>query len=147
MAIDALVPPKPNELLNATRLSSDQDCFWLATMWTWLSMGESKLSVGGTTPWWHASKAKIVSVAPAAPNKCPMEPLVLVMAKLAPELLNKSLMAFSSIWSPRGVEVAWQLMCPTCSNRRLPSRRAFLMQLCAPCPSSLGAVTWLASAV
>jgi hypothetical protein len=69
--------------------------------------GLSRLMVGGTTPSRMASTQKIASTAPAAPSRWPTADLVDDMVSLDAELPTRRSTAFSSISSPRGVEVPW----------------------------------------
>ena len=70
--IDAFVPPKAERVgqngphLAFLRLVGNQ-----IDPLTQLSDGLSRLSVGGTMPWFMARIEKIASTAPAAPRQCP----------------------------------------------------------------------------
>ncbi|CAG0918162.1 unnamed protein product [Notodromas monacha] len=82
--IDAFVPPKPKEFVNAIRLflpaSSSNTlshfCASFGTKFSSPSHGDVRLMVGGKTPVWHANKAAMASTIPAAPSKCPIAPLM-----------------------------------------------------------------------
>ena len=84
-------------------------------------------------------------MAPAAPNPCPVTPLVEVTS--GPGSPKTLLMARDSARSLSGVEVPWALMCPTSPGLIPASASASSMQATAPAPSGEGAVMWWASAV
>src|ERR1700685_705176 len=106
---EALVPPKPNELDNATlisRLRAVRGTRSIAVA----TDGLSRLMVGGAILSRIARMLKIASIARAAPNKCPGEDLVDATDTLAAALPSSRSTALSSISSPTCVEVPWALI-------------------------------------
>src|SRR5437879_6490648 len=77
----ALVPPKP-KLLDMAMLTSRFCALCGTRSRAVVTSGLSRLMVGGTMPSRIASRQKMASTAPAAPNRCPMEDLVEDMAVL-----------------------------------------------------------------
>ena len=91
---------------------------------------------------------KIDSIAPAAPNVCPMLLLVAEILTLSINLRSfyKSLViAIASAMSPTGVEVAWQLMWSRLIGCIPSSPKACCMALRNPSPDSSGFVKWYPS--
>src|SRR6202051_2968862 len=72
---DALVPPKPNELDSATLISRLRGAFGTRSIAV-STDGLSRLMVGGAMLSRIARMLKIVSTAPAAPSRCPVDDLV-----------------------------------------------------------------------
>src|ERR1700730_5933001 len=106
---DALVPPKPNEFDNATLISRLRG--FCGTRSIAVSTdGLSRLMVGGAMLSRIARMLKIVSTAPAAPSKCPVDDLVDDIDTLDAALPNSRSTAPSSISSPTCVEVPCALM-------------------------------------
>src|ERR1700744_998829 len=106
---EALVPPKPNELDNATLISRLRGVCGTRSIAV-ATDGLSRLMVGGATLSRIARMLKIASIAPAAPNKCPVEDLVDDIDTLEAALPSNRSTAPSSISSPTWVEVPWALM-------------------------------------
>src|ERR1700710_3288150 len=109
MMTDALVPPNPNEFDSATlisRLRGDCGTRSIAVC----TDGFSRLMVGGTMLSRIARMLKIASMAPAAPNKCPVDDLVDDIDTFEAALPSRRCAAPSSISSPNGVDVPWALM-------------------------------------
>src|SRR3982075_2183158 len=106
---EALVPPKPNELDSATLISRLRgDCGTRSIAVS--TDGLSRLIVGGATLSRIARRLKIVSTAPAAPSRCPVDDLVDDMETLEAALPSSRSTAPSSISSPTCVEVPCALM-------------------------------------
>src|SRR6202022_2489567 len=106
---DALVPPKPNEFDSAiliSRLRGDCGTRSIAVS----TDGFSRLMVGGAMLSRIARILKIVSTAPAAPSRCPVEDLVDDIDTLDAALPNSRSTAPSSISSPTCVDVPCALM-------------------------------------
>src|ERR1700709_2561703 len=106
---EALVPPKPNELDNATlisRLRAVRGTRSIAVA----TDGLSRLMVGGAILSRIARMLKIASIAPAAPNKCPVDDLVDDIDTLDAALPSSRSTAWSSISSPTCVDVPCALM-------------------------------------
>eukprot|EP00977_Amphora_coffeiformis_P007672 scaffold1690_cov182-Amphora_coffeaeformis.AAC.29 len=83
---------------------------------------------------------KAASKAPAAPNKCPVEPLVLLtQTGDSRSFPRHSVMARASISSPLGVAVAWAFTYWTDEASR--PAKAPRMARTAPRPAGSGAVT------
>src|SRR6266481_713471 len=72
---DALVPPKPNEFESATLISRLRGVCGTRSIAV-STDGLSRLMVGGAILSRIARTLKIVSIAPAAPSRCPVEDLV-----------------------------------------------------------------------
>src|ERR1700742_830611 len=106
---EALVPPKPNELDNATLISRLRGVRGTRSIAV-ATDGLSRLMVGGAILSRIARMLKIASIAPAAPNKCPVEDLVDDIDTLEVALPSSRSTAPSSISSPTWVEVPWALM-------------------------------------
>src|SRR3979411_3207360 len=106
---DALVPPKPNELDSAiliSRLRGDCGTRSIAVS----TDGFSRLMVGGAMLSRIARILKIVSTAPAAPSRCPVDDLVDDIDTLDAALPRTRSTAPISIPSPPCVEVPCALM-------------------------------------
>src|ERR1700684_2108182 len=106
---EALVPPKPNELDNATlisRLRAVRGTRSIAVA----TDGLSRLMVGGAILSRIARMLKIASIAPAAPSRCPVDDLVDDIDTLEAAFPNNRSPAPSSISSPTCVEVPCALM-------------------------------------
>src|SRR5215471_10898401 len=106
---EALVPPKPNELDSATLISRLRDVCGTRSIAV-CTEGFSRLMVGGAMLSRIARMLKIASIAPAAPNKCPVEDLVDDIDTREAALPNSRSTAPSSISSPTWVEVPWALI-------------------------------------
>src|SRR5690554_758581 len=78
----AVGSPKPKELDKTTRTSDLRQVLGTRSR-SQPSSGLSRLIVGGSTPSRMASSEKIASTAPAAPSKCPVMDLVLLIASRA----------------------------------------------------------------
>src|SRR3569623_2210465 len=109
MISDALVPPKPNEFDRATLITRDMAVCGTRPMAVSID-GLSRLSVGGAILSRSASTQKIASTAPAAPKRCPIDDLVEDIATFDAALPSNFCTAPSSISSPSGVEVPWELI-------------------------------------
>ncbi|MNR59516.1 hypothetical protein D3C85_1807860 [compost metagenome] len=66
--------------------------------------------VGGTISFCTAKIEAIVSIAPAAPKRCPVIDLVELIFNLYACSPNRSTIAFVSLISPTGVDVPWTLI-------------------------------------
>src|SRR5207245_6638775 len=106
---DALVPPKPKELVSTYLTLRSLDCFGTRSM-SQDGDGLSRFKVGGTTPSRMARIEKIASTLPAAPSKCPIAEFVEDIENSYACSPNSRLTAPSSISSPSGVEVPWALI-------------------------------------
>src|SRR6202521_2116265 len=106
---DALVPPKPNEFDNATLISRLRGVRGTRSIAV-STDGFSRLMVGGAMLSRIARILKIVSTAPAAPSRCPVDDLVDDIDTLDAALPNSRSTAPSSISSPTCVEVPCALM-------------------------------------
>src|SRR6266853_489439 len=109
MITDALVPPKPNEFDSATLISRLRGARGTRSIAV-STDGFSRLMVGGAMLSRIARILKIVSTAPAAPSRCPIDDLVDDIDTLEAALPNSRSTAPSSISSPTWVEVPWALM-------------------------------------
>src|ERR1700716_1724756 len=106
---EALVPPKPNELDSATLISRlGGTCGTRAIAVS--TDGFSRLMVGGAMLSRIARMLKIVSTAPAAPSRCPVDDLVDDIDTRDAALPSIRSTAPSSISSPTWVEVPCALM-------------------------------------
>src|SRR6201996_9852703 len=101
---EALVPPKPNELDNATLISRLRGVRGTRSIAV-ATDGLSRLMVGGATLSRIARMLKIASIAPAAPSRWPVEDLVDDIDTFEAALPSSRCAAASSISSPIGVEV------------------------------------------
>src|ERR1700753_1360844 len=106
---EALVPPKPKELDNATLISRLRGVFGTRSIAV-ATDGLSRLMVGGATLSRIARMQKIASIAPAAPNRWPVDDLVDDIDTLEVALPSRRSTAPSSISSPICVDVPWALM-------------------------------------
>src|ERR1700749_1935748 len=106
---EALVPPKPNELDNATLISRLRGVRGTRSIAV-ATDGLSRLMVGGAILSRIARMLKIASIAPAAPNQCPVDDLVDDIDTLEAALPSNRSTAPSSISSPTCVDVPWALM-------------------------------------
>src|SRR6202790_2457965 len=73
--MDALVPPKPNEFDSTTSISRLRGVCGTRSIAV-STDGFSRLMVGGAMLSRIARMLKIVSIAPAAPRRCPVDDLV-----------------------------------------------------------------------
>src|SRR5437588_7072035 len=106
---EALVPPKPNEFDSATFISRLRGASGTRSIAV-STDGFSRLIVGGAILSRIARMLKIVSIAPAAPSRCPVDDLVDDIDTLEAALPNSRSTAPSSISSPTWVEVPCALM-------------------------------------
>src|SRR3981189_2071927 len=106
---EALVPHKPNELDSATLISRLRGTCGTRSIAV-STDGLSRLMVGGATLSRIARMLKIVSIAPAAPRRCPVEDLVDDIDTLEAALPSSRSTAPSSISSPTCVEVPCALI-------------------------------------
>src|SRR3984957_10530972 len=106
---EALVPPKPNELDNATLISRLRGVRGTRSIAV-STDGLSRLIVGGAMLSRIARIPKIASIAPAAPSRCPVQDLVEDMDTLEAALPSSRSTAANSISSPTCVEVPWALI-------------------------------------
>src|SRR3982075_1216280 len=106
---EALVPPKPNELDSATLISRLRGNCGTRSIAV-CTDGFSRLIVGGAMLSRIARMLKIASIAPAAPNRCPVEDLVDDIDTLEVGWPSSRSTAPSSISSPIWVEVPCALM-------------------------------------
>src|SRR6476660_10085491 len=110
MISDALVPPKPKLLFRTARTGRSLALCGTRSTPSQLSLGLSRLRVGGTIWSRIARMQKMLSTAPAPPSKWPMADLVELIETLAMALPNSRRTAPSSSSSPSGVEVPWALI-------------------------------------
>src|ERR1700676_3495249 len=106
---EALVPPKPNEFDSTTLISRLRGACGTRSIAV-STEGFSRLIVGGAILSRIARILKIISTAPAAPSKCPVDDLVDDIDTLEAALPNSRSTAPSSISSPTWVEVPCALM-------------------------------------
>src|SRR6202162_4341253 len=106
---EALVPPKPNEFDNATLISLLRGVCGTRSIAV-STDGLSRLIVGGAILSRIARMLKIVSTAPAAPKRWPVDDLVDDIDTLEAALPSSRSTAPSSISSPTCVEVPCALM-------------------------------------
>src|SRR3984957_14796258 len=106
---DALVPPKPKELDSTTLMSRLRGVCGTRSIAV-STDGCSRLMVGGAMLSRIARMLKIASIAPAAPNRCPVDDLVDDIEALEAALPSSRSTAPSSISSPTCVEVPCALM-------------------------------------
>src|ERR1700680_1572670 len=106
---EALVPPKPKEFDNATLISRLRAACGTRSIAV-STDGFSRLMVGGAMLSRIARMLKIASIAPAAPNRCPVEDLVDDIDTSEVALPSSRSTAPSSISSPICVEVPCALM-------------------------------------
>src|SRR5664279_3673546 len=106
---EALVPLKPNEFDSATLISRLRGARGTRSIAV-STDGFSRLIVGGATLSRIARILKIVSTAPAAPSRCPVDDLVDDIDTREAALPNSRSTAPSSISSPTWVEVPCALM-------------------------------------
>src|SRR5580700_1935350 len=109
MITEALVPPKPNELDSATLISRLRGVCGTRSIAV-CTDGCSKLMVGGAMLSRIAKILKIASIAPAAPNRCPVDDLVDDIETFEAALPRSRSTALSSISSPTCVEVPCALI-------------------------------------
>ena len=94
MQMEALVPPKPYELVRAILLLLSHNTAIGETIFKENSLVfVVKFIVGGIIPSWTASTVKMASKEPAAPSKWPVDPLVLVIGRLRAFSLKRVFMA------------------------------------------------------
>src|SRR3546814_1843654 len=110
MISDALVPPKPKLLFSTARTLRFLATWGTRSTPAQLSLGLSRLSVGGTIWSRRLRMQKIDSTAPAPPSRWPMADLVDDIDTLAIAEPNSRRTAPSSSSSPSGVEVPCALI-------------------------------------
>src|ERR1700720_2208486 len=106
---EALVPPKPKEFDSATLISRLRGAFGTRSIAV-STDGLSRLMVGGAILSRIARMLKIVSIAPAAPSRCPVDDLVDDIDTFEAALPTRRSTAASSISSPTCVDVPCALM-------------------------------------
>src|SRR2546430_17257963 len=134
--MDAFVPPKPNEFETIVRTGAEYDSFatmFRSTSWSHLP----KLMLGGRNCFCSARIQNTASIAPAAPNECPIMDLVELTGTREP---NRSLMAFASAASLNGVAAPWALMQSTASGLSPALCNACFLAALAPTPGGFGCV-------
>src|SRR6266571_2584553 len=104
MITEALVPPKPKEFDSATLISRLRAACGTRSIVV-STDGFSRLMVGGAILSRIARMLKIASIAPAAPNRCPVDDLVDDIDTLDAALPSRRSTAPGSISSPTWVEV------------------------------------------
>src|SRR3546814_11305666 len=104
MISDALVPPKPKLLFSTARTLRFLATWGTRSTLAQLSLGLSRLSVGGTIWSRRLSMQKIDSTAPAPPSRWTMEDLVDEIDTLSIDEPNSRRTAPSSSPSQSGVE-------------------------------------------
>ncbi len=143
----ALCPPKPNELLMASRSPSPNDRGDVTTSSGMSGSCSVRLIVGGAVRSARAFTVKTASMAPAPPRRCPVDAFVALTGIPWTASPNTRSRALYSAMSPTGVLVAWTLMCETSEREHPAPSMLWIMARAAAVPSGSGAVMWNASLV
>ncbi len=140
-------PPKPNELLTASRSPCGSSRGAVATSMTISGSCWVRLIVGGATRLCSASAVNAASIAPAPPSRWPVDALVAETTMSSRWSPKTRRIAWYSAMSPTGVEVACAFTWTTSSRAAPACSSACRTARAAALPSGSGAVMWNASEV